>query len=528
MGQPPPQLGNTAMSWVVLTLGLSLPLSPLYCLAQSFCEPVAAESTTAAQILGNGMPGSVSTAQIQAALDLGGVLRFNVGAAPSTIVLSATLSATKATVLDGAGVVTLSGGGVRRILRISNPNPAQNAPPFRVTLQNIDLLDANVSDGRGGAIYKQHGAEFPGKVSLKLVNCRFTNNNAPLDGSSQDDGGGAFYGELLDRIDIGNCVFEGNSGSNGGALYSLGSKRVNIIDSSFLSNRAIGTGGNPGNGGNAGALGIDGADRISDICRSRFIENTSNAFGAGFFSVMYDQSSRTRFEEVLFQGNRQLSGSQHTGGAYIQDGPWAIERSSFVANEANGFGGLFIAGNAPGSIRNSSFSGNIARSGLGAAMSLSGSAAISIINSTIANNVATAAFGGGIAVPAVNQLRLINVILANNSGGNRFVNWAITNAAQFDGGGNLQWPQTRPMGGGNETPATATTLFADPQLAALADNGGASPTFAIPSTSPARDSGVTDAFVPSTDQRGFARVGSTDRGAFEFGASAALFANGFE
>jgi predicted outer membrane repeat protein len=105
----------------------------------------------------------------------------------------------------------------------------QNAPPFRVTLQNISLIDASVSDGRGGAIYKQHGAEFPGKVSLKLLNCRFANNNAPLDGSSQDDGGGAFYGELLDRVDIGNCVFENNSGSNGGAVYSLGSKRVNIL-----------------------------------------------------------------------------------------------------------------------------------------------------------------------------------------------------------------------------------------------------------------------------------------------------------
>jgi hypothetical protein len=71
------------------------------------------------------------------------------------IVLSATLSAMKAAVLDGAGVVTLSGGGVRRILRISNPNPAQNAPLFRVTLQNINLIDASISDGRAAAIYKQ-------------------------------------------------------------------------------------------------------------------------------------------------------------------------------------------------------------------------------------------------------------------------------------------------------------------------------------------------------------------------------------
>jgi predicted outer membrane repeat protein len=503
-------------------------LTPLASCAQSFCEPVSVDATSGAQVLGDGTPGSVSTAQIQAALDVGGAIRFNVGSAPHTIIVSTTLVASKATVLDGAGVLTLSGGSARRILRVINPNPAQNAPVFRVTLQNINFIDAAISDGRGAAIYKQHGAEFPGKVSIKLVNCRFVGNNAPLDASSQDDGGGAFYGELLDRLDIGNCVFENNSGSNGGALYSLGSKRVNIVDTTLQSNRAIGTGGNPGNGGNGGALAIDGAERIADLCRTRFIDNTSNAYGAGFFSVMYDQNSRSRFEDALFQGNRQLSSNEHTGGVYLQDGPWAIERSSFIANEANGFGGLFVTGNAPGVIRNSSFSGNIARTGLGGAMALSDSAPISIINSTIANNVATAAFGGGIVVSAVNQLRLSNVILANNTGGNRFVNWAITNPAQFDGGGNLQWPQTRPMGGGTETAATASAQFADPQLINIANNGGLTPTFAIPSTSPARDSGVNDAFVPSTDQRGFVRFGMVDRGAYEFAGSAVLFANGFE
>lgn len=479
-------------------------------------------------MLGNGTPGSVSTADIQTALNAGGTIRFNVGAAPTTIVVNATLLASRETVLDGAGVVTLSGGTARRILSITNPNPAENAPLFRVTLQNITLANARVNDGRGAAIYKHHDFEFPHKVSLKLVNCRFTNNAAAVDATPQDDGGGAFYGELLNRIDIGNCVFDGNTGSNGGAVYSLGSLSVNIVDSQFLTNQAIGTGGNPGNGGNAGALGVDGANRTVDICRTRFVDNTANAFGAGFFSVMYDQTSRTRFEDSLFQGNRQLSSSQHSGGAYIQDGPWAIERSTFANNEASGFAGLFVAGNAPGRIRNSTFSGNVARTGLGAAMALSNTAAIDIVNTTIANNVATAAFAGGISIGTPNQLRLTNVVLANNSGGNRFVSWGINNAAQFDGGGNQQWPQVRPMSGGNEVAATATVVFADPLLSALADNGGITSTMAIASNSAARNGGVSNADVSAVDQRGFSRVGAPDRGAFEFGAEAPLFGSGFE
>jgi hypothetical protein len=483
-------------------------------------------------VLGNGSPGSISTAQLQAALDAGGHIRLDQGAAPSSITVTSTLVASRETVLDGGGLVTLSGGNARRILRIVNPNPAQNAPTFTVTLQNINFANGRAADidARGGAIYKEHDFEFPHKVALRLVNCRFSDNVAPLDASSQDDGGGGFYGELMLRIDVGNCTFDNNEGSNGGAFYSLGTQAVNIVDSVFSNNRAIGSGGNPGNGGNAGAIGIDGAERTFDACRVRLSNNTSNAFGAGFFSVMYDAVSRTRFEDASFVGNRQLNVSgQHTGGAYIQDGPWAMERVSFIQNEANGFGGLFVAGNAPGTLRNGTFVGNIARTGLGAAMSLSSSAAINISNTTIANNVSTAAFAAGIQIGAPNQLRLTNTVFNNNTGGNVFVNWAMNNPAAQSGGGNLQWPQQRPSNGGMETRVTPTAQYADALLAVgAADNGGLVPTIAITAASPARDAGVGTADVPATDARGFARVGAPDRGAYEFNSEVPLFANGFE
>ncbi len=503
--------------------------------AQSFCEAVTTDPIAGATVLGNGSPGSVTTAQIQTALDAGGAILINQGPSPSTIVVTQTLIASRATVLDGGGV-TLSGGDVRRILSIINPNPAPNAPLFTVTLQNISFADARTTTGRGAAIYKQHDFEFGNKVSLKLVNCRFSGNDAPLDGTSEDDGGGAFYGELLNRIDVGNCVFENNTGSNGGALYSLGSLRLNIVDSLFEGNRAIGTGGNPGNGGNAGAFGVDGATRLVDVCRTRFVDNQSNAYGAGFFSVMYDQQSRSRFEDVEFRGNLQISTDRHTGGAYIQDGPWAMERVSFIDNEAQGFGGLFVAGNAPGTIRNATFSNNTARTGLGGAMALSSSVPISIVNTTIANNTA-GAFAAGIAINMPNQLRLTNVVFANNVGGNVFVDWAMNNPASLDGGGNMQWPQTRISGmtnGGPEEAVTATAQFASPLLPTVsADNGGEVPTLAMPSNSPARDSGVatiggSGVAVPITDARGLLRDGPVDRGSYEFQDPARIFGDGFE
>jgi|GEM_PF-736252 len=515
--------------WQTLLVGL---LSIAYCcsaIAQSFCSSINESPISSPTILGDGQPGSVSTAQIQSALDSGGTITFDVGNNPTTIIVSDTLIASRETVLDGGGLVTLSGNNNHQIMRIINPNPQPDAPLFTVTLQNIAFVDGVTSEGRGGAIYKQHGAEFPQKVSIKLVNCAFMNNRAPLDGSSQDDGGGAFYAELMNRIEISNCVFDNNLGSNGGALYSLGSRQITIVDSQFSHNRAIGTGGNPGNGGNAGALGVDGGDRLVDVCRTEFTDNQSNAFGAGFFSVMYDNTSHSRFEDVVFEHNTQLSSEQHSGGAYIQDGPWAMNRVSFIANEAQGFGGLFVAGNAPGEIINGTFSNNIARTGLGAAMALSNSVPISIVNTSIANNVSTEAFAAGITIGSPNQLSLTNVLFQNNTGGNRFVNWAMNNPAALSGGGNMQWPQVRPNGGGQETLVTPDSIFADALLPSSASqNGGLVPTLAIDENSPAFDTGVNTPVVPTIDARGQTRVGNVDRGSYEHDPLLTIFKNGFE
>jgi len=293
---------------------LCLVLAPAPLRAQSFCGPVAADPLASPTVLGNGTPGSVTTAAIQAALDAGGTIVFNVGPNPVTITLTATLVINRAVVLDGSGLVTLSGGNARRILRITN---TQNLDAYSITLQNINFANANTPGGRGAAIFKETGGPWQA-VSLKLVNCTFQDNSAMLAG--QDDGGGALYATGMDHVRIGNCRFLNNRGSNGGAVYSLGSLRVTVVDSEFIGNQATGTGANPGNGGNAGALGIDGASRLVDVCRTRFVANTSNAHGAGFFTVMYDGASRSRFEDTTFEGNRQLSSTQHTGGAYVQGG----------------------------------------------------------------------------------------------------------------------------------------------------------------------------------------------------------------
>jgi hypothetical protein len=72
--------------------------------------------------------------------------------------------------------------------------------------------------------------------------------------------------------------------------------------------------------------------------------------------------------------------------------------------------------------------------------------------------------------------------------------------------------------GGTDLTGTAAAPL-DPKLAPLADNGGPTQTMALSADSPAVNAG-TAVGAPSTDQRGYSRVGNVDIGAYEFGGTA--------
>ena len=74
----------------------------------------------------------------------------------------------------------------------------------------------------------------------------------------------------------------------------------------------------------------------------------------------------------------------------------------------------------------------------------------------------------------------------------------------LDGGGNLQWPETRPNGQ-PEPPATATVVWAQPVLLPLGDYGGLTATAPPDDVSPAVGGGVAGG-APPTDQRGVPRI----------------------
>ncbi len=483
------------------------------------CTAPAAPDMAGAVVLGDGTPGSVTRAAIQQALDAGGPIRVHAGAGP--IPVDATLEVTRDAILDLGGA-TLDGGNARRVIEVSNPSNAT----YAFVLQHGGIAGGSTPSGSGAALYKATGGPWQ-VVTIRIFGVDFSGNHAIE--TAQDDGGGAIYVVGAAELAVVGATFTGNSGANGGALYSLGSKAVNLYDSAFTGNRATGTGGNPGSGGNGGAIGVDGDARYVNLCRVKLGGNVANAFGGGLFTVTYSADSFTRIEDSTVSGNTSSATDKLAGGAYIQGSPLIVSGSTFADNAAAGYAGLALFGQGgvlEGSIVDSTFVGNVARTRLGGAMSISDATALTLANVTIARNSAPCdvCFAAGIANDDGAALTLDNVIFEDNVGGNIYNPWAMLHPAAH-GAANLQWPQSR-GNGQTETAVAPGTTFAAANLGDPADNGGPTETMAIGPGSPAIDAG-TSAGAPPVDQRGLPRVGAVDIGAFEFQGDP-IFANGFE
>ena len=484
------------------------------------CTAPIAPSAADGVVLGDGSPGSVTTAMIQQALDAGGAIRIDAGG--GTIALAATLDVTREAILDLGGSA-LSGAGARRVIEVRNPSNLT----YTFVLQHGAIVAGSTPTESGAGLYKNTGGPWQ-VVTIRVFDVDFSNNHAIA--VAQDDGGGAIYVIGAAEISVAGSTFTGNSGANGGALYSLGSQRVNLYDDEFSGNGATGSGGNPGSGGNGGAIGVDGDERYVNLCRVRLLANQANAYGGGLFTVTYSGASFTRIQDATLEGNISTATDKLAGGAYIQGSPISISGSTIRDNSAAGYAGLALFGAGgvlEGSIVNSTFVGNVARNGLGGAMSIQGATALTLENLTIARNAAPCdvCFAGGIANDSGAALTMRNVIFADNTGGNLYNPWAMLHPAA-QGAANLQWPQTRDGGGQIETPVAPGTTFADAGLADPASNGGPTETMAILFSSPAVNSG-TSTGAPSADQRGYARNGAIDIGAYEWQGDV-IFGDGFE
>ena len=197
------------------------------------------------------------------------------------------------------------------------------------------------------------------------------------------------------------------------------------------------------------------------------------------------------------------SSSNSGGGLANNRGTVSINNSTFADNSAVVGGGLYNAGTV--NITNSTFANNSATGGGGGLFNFKFGSTMTISESTIADN--SAGVGGGVS----NEDSNVNIhgsIVANNTGGDCVVGIQGFN----DQGNNLSSDSSCDFISPGDLQNT------NPQLSALADNGGPTQTMALQQGSPAIDDGSSS--CPFTDQRGDARPdnGETtcDIGAYEF------------
>ena len=301
------------------------------------------------RVVGNGAPSSCTSAAVVAAVALGGVITFNCGPAPLTIVMTATakiVNTSPIVVLDGGGLVTLSGAGQRRILYMNTCDPAQtwttahcqNQDQPSLTIQRMGFTQGNSSGdlregGGGGAVFVRGGR-------VKVLDSTFTANRC--DSTGPDVGGAALrvlsqYNDLpvvVATSTFGGSPALGNTCSNGAAISSIGVS-WQIYNSLFTDNNAIGSGANPARpgtsgGGSGGAMYLDGNRFTLDLVGTIVRDNTANEGGGAVFFVSNNRTGELRISWSMLERNisRGFGTAGFPGIFYLGSGPPQVTNST--------------------------------------------------------------------------------------------------------------------------------------------------------------------------------------------------------
>ncbi len=279
--------------------------------------PAAAPAAPARQVVGTGTPASCTSEAVVRAVAGGGLVTFDCGPDPVTIVMRRTarvVNTNPLLVLDGGGRVTLSGGGRRRILYQNTCDRAQvwttprcddQATP-RLVVRGMgftagDATGERVDGGGGGAIFVRGGR-------LSIVRSEFTGNRCDRTGPDVAGAAVRVLDQHRDRpVTVSGSTFTGGRCANGGAVASIGVS-WRITGSTFRDNRATGRGANPARpgtpgGGNGGAVYLDGNRMSLTLRRTVIEENVANEGGGAVFFVSNDRTGTMTVSGSRLAGN---------------------------------------------------------------------------------------------------------------------------------------------------------------------------------------------------------------------------------
>jgi len=332
-----------------------------------------------------------------------------------------TVSAAGPLVIDGGGVVTLSGHNSVRVLEVGYEAD--------LTLENITVSDG-YDTNHGGGIYNMG--------TLTITNSTFSGNSA------RDYSGGGIYND--GTLTIANSNFSSNYAPHGGGILHHSSSMLTITGSNFSNNNAILGGGifNVGSSiptmltvtsshftDNTGG-GIYNAPFVTlDIKDSTFTDNTDGGIINSTFGTLTITNSTLSGNQADYGGgiyidysgtlnitNSTLSGnSAHFGGGINNNGTVSVTHSTFSNNSADQGGGIYNNNNGTLNIANSTFSSNRVEDEGDGGGGISNFGSTDITNSTFYTNTATDHYGGGIYNDYSGTLNIANSTLSGNSAG---------------------------------------------------------------------------------------------------------------
>jgi hypothetical protein len=280
-------------------------------------EAAPADTSHPDVVVGTGTPVSCTSAAVVAAVAHGGVITFDCGPAPVTIVMTDTakvVNTSPVVVVDGGGKVTLSGADQRRILYMNTCDQAQvwttshcqDQDQPQLTIQRMSFTHGNstgelTEGGGGGAVFVRGGR-------VKVLDSTFTANQC--DPTGPDLGGGAL--RVLSQsqglpVIVATSSFVGNTCSNGAGISSIGVS-WQIYNSVFTGGSAVGSGANPARGGtpgggSGGAIYLDGNRFTLDVVGTLIHDNTANEGGGAIFFVSNDRTGELRISASVLERN---------------------------------------------------------------------------------------------------------------------------------------------------------------------------------------------------------------------------------
>ncbi|MEM9462303.1 MAG: hypothetical protein AAGF11_49580, partial [Myxococcota bacterium] len=508
------------------------------------CDGFAAQDVSAPdfELRGN----DCNEAAVRSAVEAGGTVLVDCPDAP--IVFTAQMVVTADTVLDGAGVTVLDGGGSTRLL-MKVPGPTLHVQ--NITLQNArapealgnpEVTQANWFDWAGGAVLAQchdNSTAVGGALYGKNMTCRDSATGShtrdPNTGQILDTGSGGCVYSFACRFHCDECEFTDNRATNGGAIGTLGGK-IELTHSSCVGNDArydTSTNDNQGFGGchyQDGTETAPGEDELNYVhmCGNYFADNHSDESG-GAVCLFYRQQTNTSFAFVrnVCEANSAGEGGEGGGGclySYVDPttkiswapdvGPdqYVVSSNAFVDNSGEYIGGgasIFNVWNTAVRFDNNLFLRNEVRTtdqstGGGGALGLVG-AYFDLEHNTFALNRSNN-WVGGVAL-GDGAVALRNNLFYENTGPvqqgpaapspSEHVNWNLDERDDgnddgflvFASGGNLFFPGSTPWGEPRPTPG-ATVVDEDPGLGELVRDDGFPYYLPLGAGSPAVDAGV--------------------------------------